>query len=276
MLEPEGKNLLSGNETEDESFMEMESDDNLNDYRSESEVETILKGVTDIIDRLYKLAIKIRNPKTRLATSKAVNFKHIDEETGIDLVQEFAKIDTCHIEELFWDNRLIDVQDTEPIFMERRDRERRPRKLIEVDHVLISRLARANTRRRQQFGYWSRHRSKNTQETARALEARELPIGKLQDPRLLSERRTTVAGQSAGIVSRPSTATHLLNPAMITMNDSASTTSLGTVAPNAKIVQDEQVVVPHPPEVLKKSKHFLCPYCFTLCSQSLLKQEAWR
>ena len=254
----------------------MEVDENLDDYQSESEVETILKAVVDIIDRLYKLATKIRNPKMRLTASKVVTFKRVDEDTGIDLIQEFSKADTRHIEELFWDYRLNDLKDAELESEERKDRARRPRELTETDHVMISRLVRANTCRRQQFGYWSRHRSKNTKETARALETRDRPGERIDESRLMAERKTPVTGQSSKTISRPSTATYLHDPRTIGINDNESTVSTRTFVPNAQRVQDEQVNVPQPPESLKGTKHILCPYCFTICSQSLLEKEAWR
>ena len=109
---------------------EVESDEVLDDYEDDSEVGTIFKSATDIIDRLYKLAIKIRNPKTRLSSSKAVTFKKVDEDTGIDLIQEFAQAETRHVEELFWDHRRVDIKDPGRLDEERRDYERRSRELM--------------------------------------------------------------------------------------------------------------------------------------------------
>ena len=248
----------------------------MNDYEDDSEVETIFKAITDIIDRLYKLAFKIRNPKARLATSKALNFKRVDEDTGIDLIQEFVQTDTRHVEELFWDHRRIDIDDPRRLPEEQRDRERRPRELTDTDHKIISRLVRANIHRRQQFGYWSRHRSKNTQETARILKTGDRPVQRSNESRLLLERKPSTGEHHTKIFSRPSTATYLHTPATIDINDDASTMSVRTIVPHARNIQDEQVDVPQPPDSLKGTKHFQCPYCFTLCSQSILKDEAWR
>lgn len=255
---------------------EVELDEALNDYENDSEVETIFKTVTDIIDRLYKLAVKIRNPKTRLATSKAVTFKEVDEDTGIDLIQEFVQVDTRHVEELFWDHRRVDIEDPECLSEERRDWERRPRELLEADHQIISRLVRANIRRRQQFGYWRRHRSKNAQETARILKISNRPVERSYPSRLLPDRQPSLSEQHSKMFSRPSTATYLHTPATINISDDASTMSVRTLIPNARNIQDEQADVPHPPNSLQGTKHFQCPYCFTLCSKSTLKDEAWR
>lgn len=205
----------------------------------------------------------------------------MDEDTGVDLIQEFAKVDTLHIEELFWDHRVVDLEDAGRIPEERRDQERRPRELVEADHKIISRLVRANTRRRQQFGYWSRHRSKNAQETARALETRERHTERpqelmLRESRLFPERKPYVNEQNSRTISRPSTATFLHTPAAVNIIDDASMMSVRTFIPTARNKKDEQVDVPYPPDSLKGTKHFQCPYCFTLCAQSLLKESAWR
>lgn len=273
---PEGQEPQSNDEADGDSFEEVESDEALNDYEDDSEVESIFKTITDIIDRLYKLAIKIRNPKTRLATSKAVTFKKVDEDTGVDLIQEYVQADTRHVEELFWDHRRVDIEDPACIPEERRDCERRPRTLIEADHKIISRLVRANTRRRQQFGHWSRHRSKNAQETARILKARERPVERSYGSRLLPESKPSISEQHTKKFSGPSTATYLHTPATIDVSDDVSTISIRTFIPNAQNTQDEQADVPQPPDSLKGTKYFQCPYCFTLCSQSILKDEAWR
>lgn len=248
----------------------------MNDYEDDSEVGTIFQTTTNIIDRLYKLAIKIRNPKTRLATSRAVTFKKVDEDTGIDLIQEFVRADTCHVEELFWDHRRVEIEDPGRLPEERRDCERRPRELIEADHQIISRLVRANIRRRQQFGYWRRHRSKNAQETARVLKTSNPPVESSYLSRLIPKHEPSISEQQSRIFSRPSTATYLHTSATINISDDASTMSVRTLIPNARNIQDEQADVPRPPISLKGTKHFQCPYCFTLCSQSTLKDEAWR
>lgn len=247
----------------------------MDDYEEDSEFGTIFNTITDIIDRLYKLATQIRNPKMRLATSKALTFKMVDEDTGIDLIQEFVQTDTRHIEELFWDHRKVDVKDPGRIPEERRDNERRPRELIEADNTIIARLVRANTRRRQQFGYWRRHRSKNAQETTRILKTRDRLVERSYGLTLLPQGKPAIS-EHTKTFSRPTTATYLHTPAEINISDDASTMSVRTVVPNARNIQDEQVDVPHPPESLKGTKHFQCPYCFTLCARSTLKGEAWR
>ena len=184
----------------------------------------------------------------------------------------FAEIDRRHIEELFWEYRAVDIKEPEQVYEEQRDQEHRPRFLGEEEHKLISRLAKTNTYRRQQFGYWSRHRVKNAQETAKALEA----VGDVAIKKAFQLGAMTVVPSSSKALSRPSTATWLQHPAAIRLDDTTSVMSTRSVAPQAQSVHDDQVEVPEPSASLRDAKHFSCPYCFIFCSKSLLERKAWR
>lgn len=48
-----------------------EDEDSVIDSEPESDMDLLLESVLDPIDRLYKLAVWIRNPATRLTSSKA-------------------------------------------------------------------------------------------------------------------------------------------------------------------------------------------------------------
>lgn len=200
-----------------------------------------------------------------------------DDDTGVDLIQEFVKMDFLHIEELFWEYRLVEFQDPLPMPEEKRDGKRRPRVLTADERKLLTRLARANTYRRQQFGYWNHHRTKNAKETVQVLE--DVGVGRVKNIIKPDQFATIMAlnpPPSSKAFSRPTTATNLQNPSNIKFDDGASTMSARTIPPQAQGDHDEQVDIPEPPLSLKEKKYFLCPYCFTICSQSLLKKEAWR
>lgn len=66
--------------------------------------------------------------------TKAQDFREIDQDTGVDLIDRFADYDRDHVEEVF--------------------RHYRPKSIPDeiANHFLVQRLAKANTRRRQQFG----------------------------------------------------------------------------------------------------------------------------
>ena len=268
-----GRDIYKIAAAEDDSASEHE--DELNDYEGQSEIESLLEAVTDIIDRLYQFAAKIRNPRTRLLATKAIAFQKVDDETGIDLFKQFALVDKRHIEEKLDSYRLTRDNGEGQELPEDHEKTPHDRELNMKDNALIERLARANTLRRKQFGYWAKHYSKHIKETARALKD------------LDTRNRNNLKGEgnhqddetnhptSSKPLSRPTTATALLDPGNIKLDVALSVTSEITVSPQARQANDEQVDFPDPPAILKK-KHFLCPYCFILCSQSVLEDKAWR
>ena len=129
-------------------------------------------------------------------------------------------------------------------------------RLTNEDEALITRLARANTHRRRQFGQWRDHQASMAAETARELGAD--------------------ADGYTNPVSKPSTATALLNPEAIRLDDTASNVSGMSLSPAARSSKDEDVEIPDPPRVPPGAKHFTCPYCFYICPVSTFKNVAWR
>ena len=77
-------------------------------------------------------------------------------------------------------------------------------------------------------------------------------------------------------MSRPSTATALLNSKDIRLDDEMSTKSKMTISPKPRDSKDDDFEIPAPPDVLKNAKHFVCPYCFFLCPISTRENDAWR
>lgn len=241
----------------------------------------------DIIDGLYRIATKIRNPATRLQSAKARAFRRVDPDTGVNVIDAYKILDLRHIKELLCEYRALKPADLgcEPVFEPKyRDDSRKSIILNDFEEQWACQLAQANTFRRQQFGHWRKHRDKNIKETVSALSqlallssSQKIPsdnFKKILPAALLPGPKTMAA------LSRPSTASYLQNPARFGSDDVLSTTSTRTVAPRALDVRDEQVEVPSPPEAIKRAaeieRHFSCPYCFTLCSASQLQPDAWR
>lgn len=157
-LEPEA----SGDEDEDED---------------ELDVDLLLDSVRDPINRLFKMSTKIRNPSTRLGSSRAANYRQVDEETGIDFLQAIKGADQDYVESIFLEHQKFracqenipteapagssggnDDEVWEPIrtvLIQERKRER-----TGAHSYLIGRISQANVRRLQQFAYWAKHRDK--------------------------------------------------------------------------------------------------------------------
>ncbi|KAG7007820.1 hypothetical protein G7Y79_00008g024580 [Physcia stellaris] len=128
---------------EDESVSSLDSDEKemLASYADESLSDMILARLESIIDRLYRLSFRIRNPATRLGTSKASGYCDIDDDTGIDLIEMLAEADRRHVHELLKQMSGASLDDYN-------------------DHYLVYRLSQANTLRRKQFGQWRQHKKK--------------------------------------------------------------------------------------------------------------------
>ena len=73
---------LRGHRENSDSDESSEQDDSYLSYQQDSISTIILENVRLIVDRLYKLSFKIRNPATRLGFSKARSYREIEAETG--------------------------------------------------------------------------------------------------------------------------------------------------------------------------------------------------
>jgi hypothetical protein len=134
---------LSGDEDDlDDSFYsEDEDDDDEEDQegRPKTELEQRFREIVDIIDNLYKLSVRIRQPTLRTRSLKAASYRPKDSETGVDLFEQYATFDLQHTRELVKHLREEHGEDAD------------------VEHdALIERLSRAVTLRRRQFKYWRR------------------------------------------------------------------------------------------------------------------------
>lgn len=226
-------------------------EEDFSSYQTEPLTDAYLANITSTIDRLYSLAFKIRNPAMRLGMSKAATYSEVDPETKTDLIKEFEQIDRLHVEELF---RLFGHSDPDP------------------RHYLIRRLAKANTRRRQQFRYWSRRRAKYEM------------LGPPQQPEITSgEMEKPPASQSELPMVRPasetlkaSTATWL-DEKRINLDDDASVvSSSNTFFSMSSQQDDDRAGIPPPPTVDVSAKEFECPFCCIICPRRTLERKAWQ
>ncbi|KAL8810332.1 MAG: hypothetical protein Q9200_002669 [Gallowayella weberi] len=204
-------------------------------YQDDIYLETALGNVNDIIDKLYQLSFKILNPVTRLGFSKAQNYREIDQETGVDLIQIIAGFDRQHIEHVFMElrksNSIEDIQ----------------------NYYLVKRLAKANTRRRQQFKHW---RARRIKIEASSNPPRDLNLPVPSSNVLVTGQKqlleTPMAGQPAP--SMPSTAIRL-DPAIVNLDDTTSIISTSTYA-RLERGHEHTLEIPQLPKKLRSKKEF--------------------
>lgn len=249
----------AGDEVED-SDDDLDSDEKemLASYKNESLTDMILARLESIIDRLYRLSFRIRNPTTRLGSSKASRYRDLDESTNVDLMDMYAEADRRHIVELLKQLSGASANDSN-------------------DHYLVSRLSQANTLRRKQFGQWRRHRRKlkSSSQPKQDLtlekhidESKRLP--KLADG---SSNPQTLLLPGNKEPSRPSTATRIADR-HIDLDDNKSMISTSTYI-QLHDADTTRVFMPPPPSVPIQRKEFECPYCYILCSRRMLEKQTW-
>ena len=199
----------------------------------------VLENARLTIDRLYKLSFKIRSPATRLGFSKARNYREIDGETGVDLMDWYVTYDLRHVTEIiarYWGSSQEECE----------------------SHELVQRLARANTHRRRQFGHWRRHGLKLESAFAQAIPMlSHVPQGSVKSAHSL-----------------PSTATKL-DESNVNLSDTASINSFSTSTSLNPEDNENEISIPPLPETFRTGTNFECPYCHVLCSKRMFDKRLW-
>ena len=261
----------------------------------ESDMDLLLDGVRDPIDRLYKVSTKIRNPSSRLGSSRAVNYQQIDEETGVDFLRAVEQADHDHIRSLFLQYqkaRALQEHDLVEPTKGADDEEDHDDGVWEpirtvlsqdtaVESFLIRRIARANVRRRQQFAYHKMHRDKLTRHARASLSIQgrftpgtEIPSQPSFDRHVSNDSFTPQPTLTVPVAS-VTTATNL-NLARFEHVESQSMFTISEYAPSTWQPARDAVAFPPPPITLPGEKFFECPYCFTLCPREALAAKTWK
>ena len=226
---------------------ESSDEESLLSYQKDSNSRIVLENARLIIDTLYKLSFKIRDPTTRLGSSKAREYQQIDVDTGVDLMDAFIPLDLRHIAEIFSHYLHQSTEDCE-------------------DHFLVQRIARANTHRRRQFAQWRNHMIKleKSDRAPALLSLAKLNMGPTQGP--LNEQ---------GPSSLPSTATKF-EESKINFLETSSVRSSSTVMTLSRDdKEDADFHIPPLPEDLRDRNEFQCPYCHILCAKRTSNQSSW-
>ncbi|KAG6356906.1 hypothetical protein INS49_014781 [Diaporthe citri] len=280
-----GMDESSGKHSETERTRD-EGEDEDGEEGEEIEMELLLDGVRDPINRLFKVSTKIRNPSTRLGSSRATNYRQIDEDTGVDFLEAIKEADLDYVSSIFLEYRKVraceenhpaeppggpsgenDDAVWEPIrtvLIQEQERQR-----TGVNSYLIERIAQANGRRRQQFAYWARHRDKLDKHT-KSYQAQKTQFRTAQPHR---------AGEyTPGAVTSVTTATRL-DVARLEVSDNLSSWTLSEYAPSTRQAAHAPVDFPPAPKRSRNTpsdKFFECPYCFFLCPKEILADKAWK
>jgi hypothetical protein len=269
----------AGNDDDSETSSLLSSDSELSsDGSSDSGDEKVastelrqrVSALSNINDNLYRLSRSIRAPASHSRSLKALSHRPRDPETGVDLLEQFALVDLAFTKDLYSQLRQNAQGQYEkcPI-------------LDDADLVMIKRLARGVTRRRQQFLYWKKHREKLDFFA-------EKEISKIPKPEpTIQLQLQGDAGLRASLphapkapteTSRPkttlteTTATQFISPAPV--HD--GTQSVTSYATTARGLDGSRVEFPKLSKTIKEGKDFECPYCQMICPPHYQTARAWR
>lgn len=275
---------------------ESDSEPSGDDDTEESELDLLLDGVKDPIDRLYKVSTKIRNPSSRLGSSRAASHQQIDEETGVDFLRAVEQADYHHISSLFLQyqkSRALQEHDTkEPtkdaVGGEDDDEDGvwEPIRTVlsqhrAADSFLIRRIARANVRRRQHFAYRKMHREKLARHARASISTQSVLTPGTEIPsqpsfdRHISNDSFIPQAELAPPAASVTTATNL-NLARLELVENQSMFTVSEYAPSTWQPDRDAVAFPPPPTTQSGEKFFECPYCFTFCPRGALGPTAWK
>jgi hypothetical protein len=218
----------------------------------EDEVQLCIQEAADILDRLFRIASRLRSPATRTVSSKALKFQLPDPVTGVDMFDQYTTFDQGYVKDMFRHNG-VDLDTVDMTY-------------------LVDRMSRAITTRRRILAHRKRHRSKmahatRTSQTQPKVEPRQ----NKQD--VTHHVQIPQQAVSATGLSNPTTAT-FLDPSKAIF-DVKSNVSESVYAPTARGTNSEAVEVPPPPDI-GNDGYFECPYCFFLCSKKYTRHKSWR
>jgi hypothetical protein len=289
-----GDEVDNGGDYDDPDAGKSDSGPSGDDDTEESDLELLLDGVRDPIDRLYKVSTKIRNPSSRLRSSRAANHQQIDEETGIDFLRAIEQADHDHIRSLFLQYQKVRaLQEHDPAEPTKdavggeddEDGVWEPIRTVLCQHrtadaFLIRRIAQANVRRRQQFAYRKMHREKLARHARASISTKDglTPGTEFSSQpsfdRLMSNDSFKSQAELAPPAASITTATNL-NLARLELVENQSTFTASEYAPSVWQPARDAVAFPPPPTTHSGEKFFECPYCFTLCPREALAAKAW-
>ncbi|PVH98682.1 hypothetical protein DM02DRAFT_32617 [Periconia macrospinosa] len=260
------------------------------------DIETMIDDISDIIDRLYRLASKLRNTATR-APPSARNFYR---EPLVDIdgskfyltsserqtaKEQCEELHRQRIEELVRQSLRDECGDPFPKADNTPD-------LSSRTIAVIRRIAMANAYRQQQFAFWrsrewERRRAVKYQDTMIQpppnLEEEEL---KMQEPMISPEnkapKRPTLEApaKSRLVFSEVPSATWKMvkEPTLAALDETRSLSSKTEFTSSSTIYEPSGRKVGWPafPKELGKKKDFICPYCFVTCPADYRGKGHWR
>ncbi|KAK2813236.1 hypothetical protein FQN50_000914 [Emmonsiellopsis sp. PD_5] len=208
----------------------------------ESDLELLVDSLKDPITRLCHLGSLSRGQSRTLISPSALHHQQFD-----------AKFDHDYVNSLFLQYRKSKILKEFPVgeALESAHGDEDadnvpPRTLLSQCNAELSGVTDS------QFSYWKSCHDKTVQETRASIQSKE------------PNETVNPASQGGIVVSQR------------TLRDYQSTVPISEYAPSMVTADDEIVEFPPPPREQVAEDFFRCPYCFTLCPKTFLRDSAWK
>ncbi|KAF4961794.1 hypothetical protein FSARC_10090 [Fusarium sarcochroum] len=234
------------------------------------EVDFRCRSISENIDALYSLAVKIRSPRYRLQRATEDLYKNIPADTRDEYRKGCEEVETAivahrHREQLLRELDLEAAKEEEDIIND----------YTSTDHWLIRRTGIANARRKQQFVYWKEHDKKMSHEPTEEEQPVPKQLADLPTKRLISPSQPVSEVSLPKLKSLATSATKLHN-VPISRDDLTSVLSHESRVSTAMNLRKKDIEWPLPPNQPVEVKYFKCPHCRILCPRRYLKPDVWR
>ncbi|KAI0459543.1 hypothetical protein F5B21DRAFT_248363 [Xylaria acuta] len=274
--------IASGNRLPftEESVVEMQDDDvespgsesmPMSESSSESEnsfseVDFRLHSLTDRIDALFTLAVKLKNPKNRPQRTLDQLFKNIPDEQRIGYIQDREAAETMVISYMHRQQLLQSLSEDNLALLgdSKAKRDDVLAHYTQNAQQLIHRIGRSNVRRKQQFTYWKMHAEKIIRPPAKA---NQLKTG--------DKLGTAAPSEVARVALSSATSATKYVDSLQKETDDTSMVSYNSRISTAITPQGEKLEWPAPPTVSVVQSYFTCPYCYMICPAKYLSPESW-
>ncbi|OJD38859.1 macro domain-containing protein [Diplodia corticola] len=238
--------------------------------RPRFELQQRMFEIVDIINSLYRLSIRIRNPTIRIRSLKAATYRQVDPDTGVDVLSQYAEYDRKYVADSLTQLRAG--------FPQRKD---------EDVAFLVDRLSKAITKRRQQFKYWKKHRDKLANSSPTNEDVAPIDEDRAPNPQLGTNGVESSLHAPSAIkfdLRAPPSEAHprtLLSGTEATahhrtLDDAVDSQSVTSVATTARDLGGHGIDLPPPPSSADGERDFECPYCYVICPARYSKTRSWK
>ena len=233
-----------------------------------NELEQRYKDISSIVDHLYKVSVRIRGPGLRARPLKALTYRQVDPDTGVDLFEMYNKLDHLHVRCALDDAR------------------REANAPGNVHDGILDRLASAITSRRRQLAYSQRHHQKmatpspdhivnfatpQPRSAQLTSQMKDLPVQERPIQSGALSERPSRRSEPVTILSATE-ATAYLQARQDDAEEVKTEVSVATIAVDSKGVK---VAIPPVPAHAQR-KEFECPLCFAMCPAKFGRDRIWR